>query len=294
MKIGTGKSLARILGAGACAAMLPLAAQASISIVASAVPFLDISATGTSVGAISDDSEFTITGAALTAAGWTGNSLLAGNVSIRVGNNGGVLWGNSATDTFTGVEQVGYINRTDFMTMAAGNGGDTGNGGTGPRQFLAVLWDDNTPGSGASCRWQVIGGNLIIQWTNQDHFNASGSGVVTYQMIAHPSGPSLVDFIYQDTLYDPQRYQNDGGSATIGYKNWGINPTANDVEYGQGGGNNTINDPAFGDASMRPKVAGWASSENPTLTHSVSIIPAPGAMALLGLGGLLAVRRRRA
>lgn len=280
-------------------------ALAQISIVPSAVPFTDISATGTSIGSIADDSELVITGAALTAAGFNGNGLLAGGVSIRVGTNGAVIWGNSATDTFTNATEVGWANpnpgnagHTSLLSLTPNNGTNEGNGGLGPRQLICPLWDDNTPGTGGSIRWQVIGGDLYIQWTNMDHFSASGTGTVTYQMVVRGGvaigGGSLIDFVYQDTLYDPQRYQNDGGSASIGFVNWGVNPLANDVEWGISGGNGaTTVDPAFGDPSMQPKVAGWAAAENSALPHSLSIIPAPGAAAMLGLGGLLVTRRRR-
>jgi hypothetical protein len=270
---------------------LAASANAAITIQASAVPFIDISVSGTSVGAISDDSEFNVT-----ATGFAGNGLLAGNL-LRVGNNGGVIWNpGTATD-------VGYINASQFggsplATMAAANTTDKGNG-NGTAQFLAVLWDDNTPlNATSSCKWQVIGGDLIVQWSNEDHFAASGTGTVTYEMIVHggvsiASGASLVDFVYQDTLYSANQYQNDGGSATIGYKNWGVNAGANDVEYGTGGGTNINGEAAFNDPSMQPKIGGWASSANGNLTHSVSIVPAPSSLALLGLGGLLAGRRRR-
>lgn len=272
---------------------LPLAAQAQLSIVASAVPFVDISASGTSIGTISDDSETTVTGAALLGAGFNGNWLLAGNTSIRIGNNGCVIWGNSAADTFTNADQVGYINSTTFGTMAASNLSTTGNGGSGPRQLLAALWDDNAPGTGGSIKWQVVAGDLIIQWTNEDHFNATGA-TVTYQMIVRGTvadGGSAVDYVYQDTFYGANQYPNDGGSATIGYKGWG---NQNDVQYGLGGGTDSISDPAFGGTNMQPKVSGYAESGNPALTHSVSIVPAPSSLALIGIGGLLAARRRRA
>jgi len=277
-------------------------ANAVITIGASNVAFTDISGTGTSVGAIADDSEFVISGTALSAAGFTGNALLAGGVDIRVGNNGGVLWGTSVGDTFLNADQVGAINSNTFMTMAAGNsnfGLPTGNGGLGPRQFLAVLWDDNTPATGASTVWQVIGGNLVVQWTNEDHFNATGAGVITYEMIVHGGGTSanLVDFVYQDTLYAANQYQDDGGSATIGYKNWGLSAFGNDVEFGTGGGDGaTLSDPAFGGTNMQAKVSGWTASNNPNFTHSVTIagpVPEPASMAALGLGALALIRRRR-
>lgn len=295
----------RSLAALAGLAALPLAAQAQIAIVPSNVAFVDISATGNVLAGLSDDAEITIPGADLFAAGFTGNQLLLGGVSIRVGNNGAVLWGNSPTDSFASASEVGWANAnpnnpglTSLVDMGPSNTSVNGNGNA-LRQFIAPLWDDNFPGAGGNIRWQVIAGDLIVQWTNEDHFNAQGTGTITYQMIVRGgvtfgSGGSFVDFVYQDTSYGANQYQNDGGSATIGFKNWGINPLANDVEYGiSGGSGNSTTDPAFGDPTMQPKVAGWVESGNPNLPHSLSIIPAPGAVALLGLGGLLAARRRR-
>jgi MYXO-CTERM domain-containing protein len=276
-------------------------ANAAINIAASSVPFVDISVTGTSVGTIGDDSNLGLTASQLSTAGFAGNELLAGGVGITVGNNGGIIWGST-----TGV--IGWANSNPnnasnpSISGAVASATTTNGNGNGTNQFLAVLWDDNTPGTGGSCRWQVISGDLIIQWTNEDHFNATGSGVITYQAIIRGgvtigSGLSLVDYVYQDTLYAANQYQDDGGSATIGYKNWGVNINANDVEYGTGGGSgSTTTDPAFGTATMQAKVSGWVAANNTTLTHSVSIsgVPAPSAAALLGLGGLVGLRRRRA
>lgn len=286
----------RILGLAAAGALVS-AASASVSFVPSAIPFTDISTSGTSIGSISDDSETAIPGATLTAAGWGGNELFPGGVGIRIGNNGAMYWGNADADAFTNADQIGYINSTTFGTMAASNASNTGNGGSGPRQMLAVLWDDNTPGSGGNIKWQVIGSDLYVQWTAEDHFNASGVGTVTYQAVVRggvtiASGNSLVDYVYGDTSYAANQYQNDGGSATIGYKNWGINASANDAEYGIGGGTDSLSDPAFGGTNMQPKVAGWNESADSALTHSVSLIPEPASLALIALGGLALIRRR--
>lgn len=289
---------------------LATVANAQIVIVPSAVNFVDISTTGTSIGSLSDDSETTVNGL-----GWMGNGLLAGGVSIRIGNNGAIIWGTSAADTFTGADQAGYYNAgplnsttpagsmSSIASMTAFNGAATGNG-AGIRQFIAPLWDDYTPVTGGATTrifTQVIGNDLIVQWNRQDAFAASGSGDVTFQAIFRGgvslgSGASLVDFVYQDTVFQANQYQNDGGSATIGFKNWGITAGANDVEYGiGGGGTSATSDPTFtAGTGMQPKVSGWAVGANSALTHSVSIIPTPGATALLGLGGLVAARRRRA
>jgi hypothetical protein len=232
------------------------------------------------VGISSDDAEFNITSAQLTGAGFAGNQLLPLH-DIRMGNNGAVCWNNNASE-------VGYANRTDFPTMAAANGGDTGNGGLTPgTSFLCPLWDDNIPvgtQTGNCLYWQVIGGNLILEWTNQEHYGFTGAGAIQYEAIVYggatiSSGAPLVDFVYNDTFYATNQYSNDGGSATIGYKNWNTIATANDVEFGMGGGNNTVADPPFGDPSMRPKVGGYMSSSDPTLPHAVRI---RGASTFLG------------
>ncbi len=251
---------------------LAASASAQIVIEPTTTAFADIAATGTSPGTATDDSEHNVSSAVLSAAGFAGNELLP-LANIRIGNNGAVLWNSTAGE-------IGYINSTTFLTMGAANLTTTGNGGTfAGTKMLCPLWDDNVPltGQGASTLdWQVVGGNLIIQWTNDDHFAATGIGTITYQTIIYggatiASGAPLVDFVYNDTDYGAGLYQNDGGSATIGYKNWGTVATANDVEFGIGGGNNTIADPPFGDPSMQPKVAGYVASANPALPNAVRI-----------------------
>ena len=267
-------------------------AQAVINFEADAIAWTDISTTGTALTS-TDDAEITITGATLTTAGFTGNDLLAGNRSIRVGNNGGIIWGNSATDTFTGATEIGWANSTTFLTMAASNTATLGNGG-GVRQFLAVHWDDTVPvtGTGAnSIRWQVISGDLIVQWFNQDHFNAPGTGTIAFQTVIRSGiNHKRVSYVYNDTLFSAGAFQNDGGSATIGFKNNGLNAFGNDIEFGVGGGAGSAADTLL---SSRPKVSGWVENSNPNLTKSVSIVPEPASMIALGMGALALLRRRK-
>lgn len=254
-------------------------ASAQITISPINTPFTDIRATGTllTTGGTSvnlgDDGEATITAAQLSAAGFTGNPLFP-VADVRVGNNGAVIWNNSTQD-------VGWTN-ADILTMPAATGSVNGNG-NGTNQLIAPFWDDmfgNTT-NGARNLWQVSGGNLIITWLDQDHFGAQGTGRVTMQLVVYSNaGGALADFVYNDTLLlggATPAIQNDGGSASIGYKNWGGPAWANDLQW------------SFNTKS----VAGYIESEIPTNPNALRIIPAPGALALLGLGGLVAGRRNR-
>jgi hypothetical protein len=262
-----------------CLGAVAVGAQAAITIGASNVAFVDISSTGTGITGIGDDTEHTLSGTVLQSAGWNGNALLGQFRSIRIGNNGGVIIGNSATDTFASADQVGYTNGA-IAGLAASNGGQFGNGGLGPRSVIFPHWDDTTPLAGSSSlRWQVITGDLYIQWTGQDHFSATGTGTITYQMVMRKSGSSTIaDFVYEDTVFGTGATQNDGGSATIGFKNWGVNPFANDVEFG---------------TTDVAKVGGWASAGNANLPKSVSIVPEPASFAALGLGLAFVMRRKK-
>src|ERR1043165_3662649 len=125
---------ARLLPVGVVAAALASTLSAQIAIFPTSVGFTDISVSGTSIGAISDDSETTIAGATLTGLGFMGNDLVPNGRSIRIGNNGCFLVGNSGADVFTSATEVGYINASPnpianpFLSMTASNGSDKGNG----------------------------------------------------------------------------------------------------------------------------------------------------------------------
>jgi hypothetical protein len=247
-------------------------AAAQLVIVPSTTSFTDILATGTNPGAASDDSELNVPSANLQSAGFAGNELLA-LANIRIGNNGAVLWNATTGD-------VGYVNSPSFLSMVPSAGVDA-NGGTMPGvQFVCPWWDDLFPLSGQTNfaqRWKVVGGNLYIQWSHEAHYTDQINGSIRFQMIVYggrtiASGLPLVEFVYDDSFFGQQRYQNDGGSATIGFKNWGVVAAANDVEFGLGGGTGSgTTDPPYGDPTMHPKVAGWVESETGSLPKSLVI-----------------------
>jgi hypothetical protein len=254
-------------------------ASAQITISPINTPFVDIRTTGTALNTggtsvnLGDDGEATITASALATAGFTGNPLFP-VADVRVGNNGAVIWNASSGE-------IGFTN-ANILTMPA-NSTTSGGNGNGTRQLIAPFWDDvfGSSTNGARNFWQVIGGNLHITWFDQDHFDALGTGRVTFQLVIYSNnGGALADFVYNDTLFTggtTPASQNDGGSASIGYKNWGGPAWANDLQW------------SFNTKS----VAGYVESEVATRPNALRIIPAPGALALLGLGGIVAGRRSR-
>jgi hypothetical protein len=249
--------------------VLVAGANAQIAMSGVNTAWVEISGTGTNIGAVSDDSETIVN------PGFGGNALLAGGTSITIGNNGAIIWNPNATTT-----QIGYSNG-DLTTMAASDSTNLGNAGLGPRQFLAVQWDDLFPSSTSTTGifYQMQGSNLIVEWQNEDNFNATGSGVISFEAIIYGSGgPAYMDYVYNDTLYAAgQTAYNDGAAATIGYKDWGVS--------GRGDAQWSLN---------TASVAGWVENGGGNGPHGVRFapVPEPASMAVLGIGALVLLRRR--
>lgn len=205
----------------------------------------------TAIAGVSDDSEHNITST-------VGNlSFAAGQMTI--GNNGVVLFGTP------GLLGIGFTNNP----IPAGNGAPSGIS-TPYSSGLAVLWDDHFPTAGQggnTIHWREDPGVLTIEWLNEDHFSAQGTGTVTFQLQVFSSGPVLARMFYPDMLYVDGAAVNNGSSATVGFLG-GSTPDAN-FQYTH----NTVNALPSGTV--------------------LDVIPAPGTAALLGLGGLLVGRRRR-
>jgi len=271
-------NIVRISGLSVGLAVAISSASAQLSIVPSSASFRDIGTTGTPLAGIADDSETTITAAQLAAAGFAGNSVFAGGVDILVGNNGAIIWNPNANTT-----QIGFTNAAVSPAPAPSNLTTTGNG-NGQRQFLAVQWDDLVPATAApatSITWQVLNGDLLVQWNNQDNFNAVGSGRVTFQAVIYgsPTNDVVGSYVYSDTFYDNGIAFNDGAGATIGYIGNGVGPASNAVQW------------SFNTAS----IAGSASNGGTIAPAALDlVIPAPGAGALAAMGlAVVSGRRRR-
>jgi hypothetical protein len=188
----------------------------------------------------------------------------AGNV--RISNNGNAHSFGPGLHSTTG---------TAWTNAAIPAGaGHAGAFGLTPVGVMMPWWDDLFPVAGGSSGiwWQESGNTLTIQWHDQDAFGAVGTGTVRFQMKLFntgSNGATLAQFIYDDAEFAVGSTQNNGGSGTIGYS------TASPAGAG-------LNN------------AQWSFNTQSIQTGSVlTIIPAPGALALLGLGGLVAGRRNR-
>lgn len=230
-------------------AMATTGANAQLSIVNN-LPgtFMDISGTGTFIDS-TDDSEHTITST-------VGNNAFPAGM-VRIGNNGAVASMVSTGDISFVNNAIPAVGHPSGVPATAWD-------------IMYPFWDDLIPTTAANSGiyHQEMDGNLIIQWNEQDHFGAPGTGTVTFQLKIFGSGPVLAQFIYQDAEFAAGALQNNGGSATIGFSTLAST------------GNNNVQ---------------WSFNTMSISSGTVlSLVPAPGSAALLGLGGLLAARRRRA
>jgi hypothetical protein len=190
----------------------------------------------------------------------------AGNV--RISNNGNAhAFGAGTPGAGTGFTNAaiplpGPGHASTFSTAAVG--------------VMMAMWDDIIPTAAADSGiwWQQTSDTLIIQWHDQDSFGASGSGTIRFQLKVFNtgSGAALAQFIYDDVVFNDSTAPgnpNLGGSSTIGYSTQSpAAPGLNNVQW------------SFNTQSI----------QNGTV---LTVVPAPGAVALLGLGGLIAGRRNR-
>lgn len=151
-------------------------------------PFEDISATGTALG-LTDDGEENIV--------IPFEFNLDGQISsdLRIGNNGGILYGVTEGDLFAGNLPLD---------------------GESPR--IVPFWDDLDDETG-DVYWEVRGTEparrVIIQWEDRPHFPGQTEiDPATFQVVLFETTNDIL-FVYEDVLFDDPDFDN-GQSATIG------------------------------------------------------------------------------
>ena len=199
------------------------------------------------------------------------------DIDPGIANAGGTLdllsmeVSNTATDIVFRLTVNGNLNGTDWgkfmIGISTGGAGDTstnGNGWNRPISMTSALggmdywvgsWVD---GGGGSQLWSYSGSS----WNGPAGlagFSFSGNQI-TYTMSLSSLGLSIGDTFFFDAF-----------------------------SSGGGGSDSAI------DALANPNVSvtGWGGPYNSTSNFSYTVVPAPGAIALLGVAGLLARRRRR-
>ncbi|MDI1316154.1 GEVED domain-containing protein, partial [Flavobacterium sp.] len=168
----------------------------------SAVPFIDIDATGTSVGVIGDDTEHNLTIPSFTFNG-------VAYTTARVGNNGILAFGSTAGDinySNIGLPAPLGFNGSGLMTNVAGS----------TLTAICALWDDLTPSSTlpSSIRTQTVGTKYIVQWTNEDSFSATGTGTITFQ-IQLDTANGQIHLVYPDVNFGAPGFDS-AANATVG------------------------------------------------------------------------------
>jgi hypothetical protein len=205
---------ARILSAS-CLVTLVATAQSFSTTIPGA--FVDISATGTPLTGVMDDSEHDVVTT-------IGNALFpAGNV--RIGNNGVAVAGITSGD----------VAFTNAAIPASGLAPGLPAGGSG---YLCPFWDDLFPtaGSAMSIFYREDPGVLRIMWKNETHFDfQSAAQTITFEIVVNgpdqPPCAPLIQFIYQDSTFGGTAAAYDAGaSATIGYLA-GTNAAASNAQF---------------------------------------------------------------
>jgi hypothetical protein len=257
MKVGILSAVGAVIAASS--------AMAQVGPVFNSVPgtFTDISGTGTSVfGAGTGDIPVDVTTT-------IGNRVFSAG-TVRVWENGALAFGfGGANPGLTAIP----------ATIPEPTGTPTGL--TPGVKYLLPFWEDldlrphpGTPDPGSrGVYFQEIGGMAIFQWNNIGNFvgGSSSEDRATFQVqIPGGPGPIYMQIIYEDGIDGPSFLGGD--TATVGYVSGGPGPN---------NGNNSL--------------WGFNGDPNGVVDGTVlTITPAPGAVGVLGLGVLFAVRRRRA
>ena len=151
--------------------------------------YIPINTTGTAL-LLADDGEANIT------IPWGATFFGATSSDLRVGNNGGILFGVTTGD-------LGLTNAA--LPTAAGL----------PAPAILPFWDDIDSDTG-DVYWEVQGTSpnrmLIVEWYNRPHFSNIGS--VTFEAILYEA-TNEIKYQYADVDFGDPLYSN-GASATVG------------------------------------------------------------------------------
>ncbi|MBK9417328.1 MAG: hypothetical protein IPN62_08555 [Flavobacteriales bacterium] len=180
-----------------------IATAPGYSLGAGGASYIDISATGTSVGVVGDDTEHNITFPAFTFNGVT-------YTSGRVGMNGVLVLGATSGE-------VSLSNAALPSTAhSAGN------------VFLAPWWDDLDIQGGAAILTQTVGNLFILQFNNVAHNNVTAGTNNVYFQVQLDVVSGAIYFVYQDVIWGDPVYDA-GVNATVGIQ-W-ANAAGSFIQY---------------------------------------------------------------
>lgn len=209
-------------------------------------------------------------------AGGATTTATANNLNLGDDANANVALG--FTFNFYGVDYNSiFVGSNGYITFGSGDTDFTESLGEflGNQPRIAGFWDDLSPNNGGMVTAKGDANSMVVSFIDVPEFSNTGSN--TFSMTLHANGN--IDFSYNGmTAADAIVGLSPGG-------NLGNPGTAVDFSTSA-----TWAIPGLGDQAIYQQFTAGFDLDGLT----ISFVPAPGALALLGLAGLVSRRRRRA
>ena len=184
------------------------------------------------------------------------------------------------TFTFYGVDYTGiWVNSNGNVTFVSGDAAFIENlpDFLNDQPRIAPAWDDWSPPGGGAVLAKGDANSMTVTWDGVEHYDCCGSNTFSTTLYANGNIDLTIESI------------TTGDGAIVGLSpGGGLGSPGTAVDFSE----NLIQPlPGLGDQAVYELFTAGSPDLN---GMTISFVPAPGALALLGLAGLVGTRRRRA